>query len=76
MFCIFISARSPLQPSTNLTLFPTQGGVKAVVYADSLQAFVMVFGVLAIVIQGCISQGGLDKVLDIAYHGDRMELFK
>lgn len=55
---------------------PTQGGVKAVVYADTLQAFVMVFGVLAIVLQGCVAHGGLDKIIDIAYHGDRIEIFK
>ncbi|XP_050721481.1 sodium-coupled monocarboxylate transporter 1-like [Eriocheir sinensis] len=57
------------------TLYSTFGGVKAVVYADTLQAFVMVFGVLAIVVQGSLAQGGLDNVLDIAYHGDRIELF-
>lgn len=53
-----------------------QGGVKAVVYADTLQAIVMIVGVLAIVIQGAINIGGLGNVMDIAYHGDRLEFFK
>lgn len=53
-----------------------QGGVKAVVYADTLQAVVMIIGVLAIVIQGAVNMGGLGKVMDIAYHGDRLEFFK
>lgn len=50
--------------------------MKAVVYADSLQAVVMLMGVLAIVIQGAVAYGGIEKVWDIAYHGGRIELFK
>lgn len=57
------------------TLYSTFGGVKAVVYADTLQAVVMIVGVLAIVIQGAVNMGGIEKVLDIAYHGDRLEFF-
>lgn len=57
------------------TLYSTFGGVKAVVYADSLQAVVMLIGVLAIVIQGAIKYGGVEKILDIAYHGERIEFF-
>uniref|UniRef100_A0A0P4W0X3 Sodium-dependent multivitamin transporter n=1 Tax=Scylla olivacea TaxID=85551 RepID=A0A0P4W0X3_SCYOL len=57
------------------TLYSTFGGVKAVVYADTLQAVVMIVGVLAIVIQGAINMGGVENVMDIAYHGDRLEFF-
>ncbi|XP_045132081.1 sodium-coupled monocarboxylate transporter 1-like isoform X3 [Portunus trituberculatus] len=57
------------------TLYSTFGGVKAVVYADTLQAVVMIVGVLAIVIQGAVNMGGIENVLDIAYHGDRLEFF-
>lgn len=57
------------------TLYSTFGGVKAVVYADTLQAIVMIVGVLAIVIQGAVNIGGLGNVMDIAYHGDRLEFF-
>ena len=46
------------------------------VYADSLQAVVMLIGVLAIVIQGAVAFGGLGEVFDIAYHGERIEFFK
>ena len=61
----------------HLTFFLfVQGGVKAVVYADSLQAVVMLIGVLAIVIQGAVAFGGLGEVFDIAYHGERIEFFK
>ncbi|KAG0727179.1 Sodium-coupled monocarboxylate transporter 1 [Chionoecetes opilio] len=57
------------------TLYSTFGGVKAVVYADSLQSVVMVVGVLAIVIQGAVNLGGLGHIFDIAYHGGRIEFF-
>ncbi|XP_068231607.1 sodium-coupled monocarboxylate transporter 1-like [Palaemon carinicauda] len=57
------------------TLYSAFGGVKAVVYADAFQALVMVAGVLAIVIQGSLTMGGLDKIWDTAYHGDRIEFF-
>ncbi|XP_066943453.1 sodium-dependent multivitamin transporter-like isoform X2 [Macrobrachium rosenbergii] len=57
------------------TVYSAFGGVKAVVYADVFQALVMVIGVLAIVIQGSLKMGGLDKIWDIAYHGDRIEFF-
>ncbi|XP_068230838.1 sodium-coupled monocarboxylate transporter 1-like [Palaemon carinicauda] len=57
------------------TVYSAFGGVKAVVYADVFQAVVMVIGVLAIVIQGSVAMGGIDKVWDTAYHGDRIEFF-
>ncbi|KAK7066255.1 hypothetical protein SK128_003763, partial [Halocaridina rubra] len=57
------------------TVYSAFGGVKAVVYADVLQSLVMVAGVLAIVIQGSLNIGGLHKIWDIAYHGERIEFF-
>ncbi|KAK3857907.1 hypothetical protein Pcinc_035870 [Petrolisthes cinctipes] len=57
------------------TLYSTFGGVKAVVYTDALQSLVMVAGVLAIVIQGCITHGGMANIIDTAYHHQRIEFF-
>ena len=42
-----------------------QGGYKAVVWADVLQAVVMVCGVTAIIVQGCINVGGFSEMLGV-----------
>ncbi|OWF48976.1 sodium-coupled monocarboxylate transporter 1-like isoform X2 [Mizuhopecten yessoensis] len=57
------------------TFYTFLGGMKAVVWTDVFQSFVMVAGILAIVIQGTISVGGLEKVWHINKEWDRIEFF-
>ena len=52
-----------------------QGGFRAVIWADVLQAGVMVAGVLAIIIQGCINVGGFSEMLDVNRQHGRLTLF-
>ena len=52
-----------------------QGGFRAVIWADVLQAGIMVAGVLAIIVQGCINVGGFSEMLDINRQHGRLELF-
>lgn len=57
------------------TLYTTIGGMKAVVWTDVFQIFIVFGGILAIMIQGVIKVGGWANVLDIAERGNRTELF-
>lgn len=50
--------------------------MRAVVYTDILQVFVMIAGVLVIIVTAVKEVGGLDRVWDIAWDHDRVELFK
>ena len=52
-----------------------QGGFKAVVWADVLQACVMVCGVTAIIVQGCINAGGFSEMLDVNRRHGRLTMF-
>ena len=54
---------------------PVQGGYKAVVWADVLQASVMMCGVLAIIIQGCINVGGFSEMLEVNRKHGRLTMF-
>lgn len=40
------------------TVYASMGGAKAVVYTDTLQAFIMLAGILAVIIKGCSEVGG------------------
>ncbi|CAH1777782.1 unnamed protein product [Owenia fusiformis] len=51
-------------------LYTTVGGIKGVLWADTLQIGLVLSGCLAIIIKGSISVGGLDKAFEIsAIHG-------
>ena len=50
--------------------------MKAVLWADTIQCFIMVAGQLAILIRGMIDMGGIHKVWDIAQQGGRINLNK
>ncbi|XP_071517591.1 sodium-coupled monocarboxylate transporter 2-like isoform X2 [Panulirus ornatus] len=60
---------------TICTVYITIGGVKAVVYTDVMQTFVMFGGVLLVVILSCHDLGGIGNVWDIAKQGSRLEFF-
>jgi len=57
------------------TLYTTFGGLKAVVWADVLQASVMAAGMIAIVVQGSINVGGFANIFYINANHSRMDLF-
>ncbi|XP_048248390.1 sodium-dependent multivitamin transporter-like [Haliotis rufescens] len=49
-----------------VTLYTTLGGMKAVLWTDTIQALVMLAGLLAVLIQGSIVMGGFQNAWDIA----------
>ena len=49
-----------------------QGGMKAVIWVDSVQLGVMVAGMIAVVIQGSLKVGGMANVFTIAAEGGRI----
>ncbi|XP_078258042.1 sodium-coupled monocarboxylate transporter 1-like [Rhinoraja longicauda] len=57
------------------TLYTTLGGIKAVVWTDVFQICVMAAGLLAVLIQGLIHVGGMEKVWRVADRGGRLNFF-
>ena len=55
---------------------PSQGGVRAVVYTDILQVFVLMVGILVIMVTALVEVGGLGRMWDIAWEHGRVELWK
>ncbi|KAF9811943.1 hypothetical protein SFRURICE_021300 [Spodoptera frugiperda] len=54
--------------------FSTQGGLKAVVWTDSVQTGVMFIGVILVAAAGTIAVGGVWEVIDIVNETGRFEL--
>ncbi|KAF1666967.1 Sodium/iodide cotransporter, partial [Aptenodytes patagonicus] len=54
------------------TLYTTIGGMKAVIWTDVFQVFVMLSGFIAIIIRGVLLVGGPARVLGIAANGSRV----
>ncbi len=52
-----------------------QGGMKAVLWADTLQCGVMLAGQLTVVIQGALRAGGIQRVWRIAGDGGRLNFW-
>ena len=50
--------------------------MKAVLWADTLQMIIMVGGLIAVLVQGCIKAGGVSKVWEIAEKGGRINFGK
>ncbi|KAG5442555.1 Sodium-coupled monocarboxylate transporter 2, partial [Clonorchis sinensis] len=57
------------------TFYTTLGGIRAVVWTDVLQLFVLTFGLLLIVIMGVVKVGGPKVLWDIAWEGKRLQSF-
>ncbi|XP_072098107.1 sodium-coupled monocarboxylate transporter 1-like [Mobula birostris] len=57
------------------TLYTTLGGIKAVLWTDVFQIYIMLAGLLALMIQGLIHSGGFGKVWKIAEEGGRLNFF-
>uniref|UniRef100_A0A914VSE1 Sodium-dependent multivitamin transporter n=1 Tax=Plectus sambesii TaxID=2011161 RepID=A0A914VSE1_9BILA len=54
------------------TLYTTIGGLKAVVWADTLQAFFMYSGVGVLIIKGVNDAGGLERIWHVAIESGRV----
>ncbi|CAH0603324.1 unnamed protein product [Chrysodeixis includens] len=55
-------------------LYTVLGGLKAVVWTDSVQTGIMFIGVVLVAAAGTIAVGGVKEVLDIANESGRLEL--
>ena len=53
-----------------------KGGMKAVVWADTLQMTIVYIGMLTILIEGCGILGGFGEAWNIADKGGRVVLFE
>ena len=53
-----------------------QGGMKAVLWADTIQMFIVFAGMLTVLIEGCSVLGGFSNVWDIANGGGRIVIFE
>ena len=56
--------------------FRFQGGMKAVLWADTLQMFIVFAGMLTVLIEGSKTLGGFNKAWDIADKGGRIVIFE
>ncbi|KAJ9582262.1 hypothetical protein L9F63_003391 [Diploptera punctata] len=55
--------------------YTTLGGLKAVVWTDTLQQIIMMVSSVVVIFLGVIAVGGLDKMWQINLEGDRIEFF-
>ncbi|KAH3807555.1 hypothetical protein DPMN_135900 [Dreissena polymorpha] len=56
-------------------IYTAIGGLKAVIWTDVFQAFVMFAGFFAVLIKGTVQIGGIGKTWEIAYDKGRVNLF-
>lgn len=56
--------------------YTTLGGMKAVVWSDSLQMLIMFAGMTTLLVAGSLRLGGLDKAWDIANKNGRILIFE
>lgn len=55
------------------TIYTSLGGIKAVMWTDSMQMLVITLALLVAIIKGTIDVGGLTTVLETSTHGGRLE---
>ncbi|XP_071518526.1 sodium-dependent multivitamin transporter-like [Panulirus ornatus] len=53
------------------SVYTSIGGMKAVVWTDVLQLFILLFGLVAVIIKGLSDVGGIQVVWDVAIQHDR-----
>lgn len=53
-----------------------QGGLKAVVWTDTLQGIFFVSAIFAVVIIGTANVGGLAEVIRVSHEKGRLEMFE
>lgn len=61
---------------SKLTVVFIQGGMKAVLWADTLQVLIMFAGIFAVLIEGCRVLGGMEKAWNTAKDNGRIELLE
>lgn len=54
------------------TIYTSIGGIKAVIWTDTLQAFFLIFGLLFLLVKGTIDAGGLKSVIASAEETGRL----
>ncbi|XP_029453335.1 LOW QUALITY PROTEIN: sodium-coupled monocarboxylate transporter 1-like [Rhinatrema bivittatum] len=57
------------------TFYCTLGGLKAVIWTDVFQIGIMVAGFAAVIIRAVMLQGGIDKIVNDAYYGGRLNVW-
>ncbi|XP_073803060.1 sodium-coupled monocarboxylate transporter 1 isoform X3 [Danio rerio] len=57
------------------TLYCTLGGLKAVVWTDVFQVGIMLAGLLAVIVQSVLLQGGIPRIISDSAHGGRINLW-
>lgn len=57
-------------------MYGPQGGIKAVVWSDTFQAVIILAALIAVLIRGCMVDGGPAHVWHLAYQSERLEFFK
>ncbi|XP_072340950.1 sodium-coupled monocarboxylate transporter 1-like isoform X4 [Scyliorhinus torazame] len=57
------------------TFYCTLGGLKAVVWTDVFQIVIMVIGLVAVIVKALMLEGGINNVLNTAYHGGRLNFW-
>ena len=80
---IALSSVTPISITTSIvvvgticTFYTSIGGIKAVIWTDVLQCFLMFLGVAIVIVQGIIELGGISPALQILEDGGRLKLFK
>ncbi|XP_037075870.1 sodium-coupled monocarboxylate transporter 1-like [Pollicipes pollicipes] len=56
-------------------IYTTLGGMKAVLWTDTVQVVIMFGAMLAVIIKGSFDVGGFSEVWEISRQGDRIEFF-
>lgn len=67
---------SVLAVSLVCIFYTAVGGMKAVLWADTVQMLIVYAGMLTILIEGCKVLGGIDKAWDIANRNGRIVIFE
>lgn len=50
--------------------------MKAVMWTDVVQIFLMFAGLIGVIIKGSVDHGGFQEIWNLMYDGDRIEFFK
>ena len=68
--------RSEKEINNNQIFIIFQGGLKAVIWTDTLQMLIMVIGFLSVIIKASFDSGGFASIWQKAYRGGRIEFWR
>lgn len=60
----------------DLGIASLKGGLRAVVWTDTFQTFIVVGGLIGIIIMGCNKVGGMAEIWRISQEGQRIQFFE